>query len=207
MSSSESTPGPTPQDDADRVRFTFVVKLYPILIQSAFQIRLKRLAKLQSQLQSPIPSTDSPSASSSSPSPAPAPAPAPKPKPIPRPTPASVLAASVSGASTPKAPRSAAGLVKKKPIVAKFDLPSWEHETLSGVLKLTFDVQWIMLLFRFIANQMFPSSLTTYRQKWLKIVVTTSFGSSIWLKNWKQRIPVSISLAYFLRYSNREIIF
>ena len=141
MSSSESTPGPTPQDDADRVRFAFVVKLYSILTQSAFQIRLKRLAKLQSQTQSASLSTNSPSASTlSSPSPAPASAPTPKPKPIPRPTPASVLAASVSGASTSKAPRSAAGLMKKKPIVAKFDLPSWEHETLSGVLKLTFDV-------------------------------------------------------------------
>lgn len=148
MSSNESTPGPTPQDDADRVRFICSRCHIHFFRQSAFQIRLKRLAKLQSQVQSASsssPNTNLPAPSSSpSTSPAPVQAPTPKPKPIPRPTSASVLAAAVSGASNafnPKTPRPAAGLAKRKPIVVKFNLQSWEHETLLEVLKVTLDVR------------------------------------------------------------------
>ncbi|KAF8798969.1 hypothetical protein BYT27DRAFT_7202705 [Phlegmacium glaucopus] len=105
--------GPTPQDDADR-------------------IRLKRLAKLQQNTGA----TPSSSASgSSAPGADPPPATA-KPKPIPRPS-----TSAASQVPTTPSPRPALGLAKKKTTVTKLDLAAWEDESISSILKVTLEQQ------------------------------------------------------------------
>ncbi|KAH9480417.1 Ubiquitin conjugation factor E4 [Psilocybe cubensis] len=130
--------GPTPQDDADR-------------------IRLKRLEKLQRPAVSPSGSSGTTTPAPSTPTPPPA---AVKPKPIPRPSPAATTA------SPPPAPRPASGLAKKKPQVPKFDLPAWEHITLQNVLKVTlskevadksgYDIVWLKHLASELAAEETP---------------------------------------------------
>ncbi|KAF4617286.1 hypothetical protein D9613_006110 [Agrocybe pediades] len=98
---------PTPQDDADR-------------------IRLKRLAKLQSVSSS---ASSSPGPSTPSAASPPVTAPVAKPKPIPRPSP--------KPSAVPSVPQPAPAPAKKKTIVPKLDLVSWENETIGNVLKVT----------------------------------------------------------------------
>ncbi|THV00828.1 hypothetical protein K435DRAFT_963795 [Dendrothele bispora CBS 962.96] len=121
----------TPQDDADRVG----------------NIRLKRLAKLQNPT-STTPSTSGSPASTPSISPAPQTVSKPSPKPVapsPKPKPVETPPAS----STPP---------RKFKVPAKLDLSSWEHETITSVLKVTLE--------RPVAEQ------SSYDYVWLKGLAT-----------------------------------
>ncbi|TFK28063.1 ubiquitin conjugation factor E4 [Coprinopsis marcescibilis] len=105
----------------------------------AERIRLKRLAKLggasasaSGQSTPATAATSSPNATPTSPSPSSSVSSPPAPKPTPKPAPRSQLVSPASSASSP------APVVKKKPVApAKLDFPSWEHEILQNVLKVT----------------------------------------------------------------------
>ncbi|TFK40817.1 ubiquitin elongating factor core-domain-containing protein [Crucibulum laeve] len=128
---------PTPQDDAER-------------------IRLKRLAKLQG-VSTPRASTSGPSTPASS-----TPPPAPKSKPIPKPTPAATPRLPVSSpssrivSSSSSAAPSPVPTAQKKKVLQTLDLPSWEHDAVSKILKVTlsrdeaqksgFDLVWLKYL-------------------------------------------------------------
>lgn len=98
-------------------------------MRTLLQIRLKRLAKLQS-----APSTSSgastPTASTST-----VQSPQPKPKPAPRtvPTP-------ISKPATPNPIVPATSPSAKKRVVAKLDFASWEHDAIGHIFKVTLDV-------------------------------------------------------------------
>ncbi|KAJ3503365.1 hypothetical protein NLJ89_g8468 [Agrocybe chaxingu] len=58
------------------------------------------------------------------------------PKPVPRP-----VVAAPTPTPPPPAPRPASGLTKKKPTVTKFELPTWEHDAIGTILKVTLSQQ------------------------------------------------------------------
>ncbi|KAK7469287.1 Ubiquitin conjugation factor E4 [Stygiomarasmius scandens] len=128
-----STNPSTPQDDAER-------------------IRLKRLAKLQNA------SSNAPSTSgSSAPTPSASPAPQAVSKPSPKPAKSSPKPKPVE---TPPAP---SPTPRKLKAPAKLDLPAWEHETVSSVLKVTlersvaeqsgYDIVWLKGLVKEIESE------------------------------------------------------
>jgi ubiquitin conjugation factor E4 B len=95
----------TPQDDADR-------------------IRLKRLAKLQASVASPISGSSSPAGPSTPPTPNPVPV-----RSIPAPTPK----------RTAEPPTTPSPVPAKKKVLVKFDLPSWEHDAVGQILNVTLE--------------------------------------------------------------------
>ena len=96
-----------------------------------YQIRLKRLAKLQAASSN----TDSPSSAGPSTPASPPPKPQSKPTPSPR----------ITYASGPKRPSEPSAVspvpLKKVQALRKLDLQSWEDETLGVILKVTLQVR------------------------------------------------------------------
>ncbi|KAF8631028.1 hypothetical protein AX15_002639 [Amanita polypyramis BW_CC] len=136
---------------------TRVLIIDPIV---APQIRLKRLAKLQSAMAaSPGPSQSATPSTSTSPSPAPKPTPSPRP---PAPAPKSKI--QQLGPSEVPSP----ALIKRQ-MPAKFDLAAWVHESIEQILKLTlskavaerrgYDIVWL----KYLAEEMKEEGLPVDR--------------------------------------------
>jgi hypothetical protein len=146
-----------------------------LVLISCHQIRLKRLAKLQSQPSTSNPSTPPPSTSSLPP----------VNKPIPKPTPKREL----HEAATPSPVRVHAPAQSRQLTPSKLDLDQWENATISMVLNVTLDVR--LSLYHTANTTHYVSG--TQRDK-----AESSSWNVVWLKELENELVAEDPCPFFL---------